>query len=53
MPRLRNAVTGVAVSVSDDTATRLGREWQPVEATPARPRRRAPRRAEAPATEKE
>ena len=31
MPRLRNSQTGAVVSVSDETAARLGSEWEPVE----------------------
>lgn len=30
MPRLRNAVSGVVVSVSDETAALLDSEWKPV-----------------------
>lgn len=29
MPRLTNRNTGVVVNVSDETARRLGDEWQP------------------------
>lgn len=29
MPRLTNAVTGVTVSVDDDTAANLGADWSP------------------------
>lgn len=29
MPRLVNAVTGVTVSVDDDTAANLGADWSP------------------------
>lgn len=32
MPRFRNAVTGSVVSVGDDTAAELGREWEPEKA---------------------
>lgn len=53
MPRLRHAVTGVVVSVSEDTATRLGNEWEPAEATTAPARKRPPRRAPASDTEQE
>ena len=31
MPRLRNSVSGVVVSVSDETAARLGADYVPVE----------------------
>ena len=31
MPRLRNIHTGAVVSVSDETAARLGSEWEPAE----------------------
>lgn len=31
MPRLRNAQSGVVVEVSDETATRLGSEWEPAD----------------------
>lgn len=31
MTRLRNSVTGVVVSVSDEKANRLGSDWAPVE----------------------
>lgn len=30
MPRLRNTQSGAVVSCSDETAARLGAEWQPV-----------------------
>ena len=33
MPRLRNVQTGAVVSVSDETAARLGAEWQSAEKT--------------------
>lgn len=35
MVRLRNTSTGVVVRVDDATATRLGSDWQPVDAPPA------------------
>lgn len=41
MPRLRNTGTGVVVSVSDATASRLGSEWVPVVVQVEKP---APRR---------
>ncbi|MBF6133505.1 hypothetical protein IU501_10890 [Nocardia otitidiscaviarum] len=44
MPRLRNTVTGVVVSVSDDTAARLGREWRPADSAPKPQASRPPRR---------
>jgi len=31
MPRLRNIQTGAVVSVSDETAARLGGGWEPAE----------------------
>lgn len=31
MPRLRHFETGVVVSVADDSLSRLGAEWVPVE----------------------
>jgi hypothetical protein len=31
MPRLRNIQSGAVVSVSDETAARLGVEWEPAE----------------------
>lgn len=31
MPRLRNSQSGAVVSVSDETAARLGSEWEPAE----------------------
>lgn len=31
MPRLRNRATGVVVNVSDETASRLGSDYEPVE----------------------
>lgn len=45
MPRLRNTVTGVVVSCTDETAARLGRAWAPVDA-PAKqiPAKNAPRK---------
>lgn len=40
MVRLRHETSGVTVVVSEETAARLGREWQPVtDASPAAPRR--------------
>ena len=36
MPRLRNIQSGAVVSCSDETAARLGSEWEPAEnAAPA------------------
>lgn len=35
MARFRNTRTGVVVSVDDDTATRLGGAYEPVEGKPA------------------
>lgn len=37
--RLRNSSTGVVVSTSEDTATRLGPEWEPVAADRPKPTR--------------
>lgn len=31
MPRLRNIQTGVVVSCSDETAARLGSQWEPAD----------------------
>ncbi|WP_442892420.1 DUF7302 family protein [Curtobacterium sp. USHLN213] len=42
MPEFTHEVTGVAVSVSDETATRLGSEWKPKEQpkrSPGRPKK--------------
>lgn len=39
MPRLRNVNTGAVMSVSDETASRLGSEWVPAE-KPAEPVKR-------------
>lgn len=36
MPRLRNTQSGAVVSVSAETAARLGAEWQPVKSEPAK-----------------
>lgn len=38
MPRLRNTKSGAVVSVSTETAARLGGEWEPVE----KPAKKAP-----------
>lgn len=35
MPRLRNVQSGAVVSCSDETAARLGSDWQPVEESKA------------------
>lgn len=43
MPSLRNAVTGVVVSVSEEKVARLGREWQPVDDKPDKPAKPAAR----------
>ena len=49
MPRLRNVQSGAVVSVSDETAARLGSEWEPAE----KPAPKAPaKKAAAPKTEK-
>ena len=32
MPRLKHIQSGAVVNVSDDTAARLGSEWEPVKA---------------------
>lgn len=34
MPRLRNALTGAVMTVSDETAGRLGSEWADADAKP-------------------
>lgn len=34
MPSLRNAKTGVVVSCSEETAARLGSDWEPVDLEP-------------------
>lgn len=52
MPRLRHAVTGVVVSVSDDTAARLGNEWIPADSEPT-PRRGPARKRAVKATSQE
>ena len=36
MPRFKSAVSGVTVSVSDETAELVGSEWEPVEETKPR-----------------
>ncbi|MGY2019394.1 DUF7302 family protein [Nocardia gipuzkoensis] len=49
MPRLRNIWTGVVVSVSDETAARLGGNWRPVDEAPepkTPARRRTPKKAD-------
>lgn len=46
MPRLRNTKTGAVVSCSDETAVRLGSEWQPVEAPKAPAKKAAPSKSE-------
>lgn len=43
MPRLRNRSGGSVVNVSDDTAARLGADWEPVDAD--RPARRVAKKA--------
>lgn len=34
MPRLRHSQSGAVVSVSDETAARLGSEWEPADKAP-------------------
>ncbi|MGW9268332.1 DUF7302 family protein [Microbacterium sp. NPDC055599] len=42
MPRLKNKASGAVVNVSDDTAKRLGADWEPADAAPkSRPRKPA------------
>lgn len=43
--KLRNTKTGVVVSVSDDTATRLGPGWGAVEAEKPAPKPRAKKKS--------
>jgi len=51
MPRLRNVQSGAVVSVSDETAARLGSEWEPAEKV--EPVKKAPaKKAAASKTEK-
>lgn len=38
MPRLRNIQTGAVVSCSDETAARLGTEWQPIDVKAPEPK---------------
>ncbi|HEU5223440.1 MAG TPA: hypothetical protein VFU07_07140 [Candidatus Lumbricidophila sp.] len=49
MPRFKNAVSGVEVSVSDETAERLDSVWVPVDGKPTRGGRKP--KAEATAVE--
>jgi len=42
MPRLVNAVSGVVVNVSDETAANLGADWSEAGAAPARQRSESP-----------
>lgn len=42
MPRLRSIHSGAVVSVSAETAARLGDEWQPVKEEPKAPAKKAP-----------
>lgn len=51
--RLRNTDTGVVVSVSDDTAARLGSKWAPVDDVPAKASKPATRRRSSKTTEQE
>ena len=50
MPRLRSAVTGVVVNVSDEKAERLGTDWvafdQPAAEEKPAPRKRASKSSE-------
>ena len=43
MPRLRNASTGAVVSGSDETAARLGSQWQPEREPKKAPAKPAPK----------
>lgn len=47
MQRLRNRLTGVAVSVDDDTAASLGRQFEPVKSDGKSDQKPAPKRAAA------
>lgn len=40
MPRFTHAVTGVTVSVDDDTAANLGNEWSAADSGDEKPSRR-------------
>jgi len=51
MPRLRNIKTGVVVSTSDETAARLGAEWESAD-KPA-PAKKAPAKKAAPSSKSE
>ena len=46
MPKFRNSLTGVAVSVDDATAARLGSQYEPISKPDPKPepKRRAPAR---------
>lgn len=44
MPRLKNKVTGVTVTVDDALAAKLYGEWEPVDA-PSKPARRTRKKA--------
>lgn len=41
MPRLRNTKSGAVVSVSAETAGRLGGEWEPVESAKKAPAKKS------------
>jgi hypothetical protein len=46
MPRLRNVQSGAVVSVSDETAARLGAEWQPADEKKATAKKSSPKKSE-------
>lgn len=48
MTRLRNSVTGVVVSVSDEKTDRLGSAWAPVEKPAPKPATKAAPKAKKP-----
>ena len=46
MPRLRNIKSGAVVSCSEETARRLGVEWESADKAPAKaPSKKAPRKS--------
>lgn len=44
MPKLRNTNTGVIVEASEETASRLGPEWESVDAKPETVKRKPSKR---------
>lgn len=56
MARLRNTLTGAVVNVDDDTAARLGQEWESAEGdakdTEAAPKKSTQRKASTTKTDK-